>query len=63
MLCVKAALKSAALGSRFKAKYCQVLASVLALVIIISVIFCRLKKKIHIILGSKYEKDFKSSFS
>jgi len=44
MFCVKAARKSAALGSRFKAKYCQVVDSVLALAVIISVIFCRLKK-------------------
>lgn len=44
MLCVKEALKSAALGSRLKAKYCQVLDSVLAPAVIISVIFCKVKK-------------------
>lgn len=44
MPCVIAALKSAALGSRFKAKYCQVLDSVLALAVIISN-FLQVKKK------------------
>lgn len=47
MLCVKAVLESAALGSGFKTKYCEVLDSVLAPAVIISVVFLQVKKKIY----------------